>query len=387
MASTAATWITRLNEGSGGVRVAVKDLIDVAGVPTTAGSRAVAGRALPAPDDAACLLGLRSATDRGEAVIVGKANLHELADGISGINPWFGTPVNPLDPGRVPGGSSSGCAVAVGCGDADVAIGTDTGGSVRIPAACCGVAGLKTTHGRVALDGVWPLAPSLDTVGPLARDVSGLMTGMELLEPGFTAGAAPHGPIGRLRALGPDGQVLRAAPEIEEAIDAALAASGFEVVEIVMAGWLDAARAALHIIGAEAAGLHRAFALAHPDGVGDDVRQALAQGAQVGRQQLSAARSLATRWRERWEQRVFTQVSALVLPVLDNLAPRLDSDVGAGLTVRWTAPINLAGLPSLALPVRQPNNGGLPTSMQLVGPSGSEPDLLALGLLVEAATA
>src|SRR6185312_11722115 len=135
----------------------------------------------PAPRDAACLAGARAAGAR----IVGRTNLHELALGVTGINPWYGTPVNPLDPSRVPGGSSSGSAVAVATGEADVAYGSDTGGSVRIPSACCGTAGLKTTWGRIPLDGVWPLSPSFDTVGPMARDIGGLVTGMQLLEPGF----------------------------------------------------------------------------------------------------------------------------------------------------------------------------------------------------------
>src|SRR6185503_18541942 len=142
-------------------------------------------RARPAAADAACLAGLRAAIARGEACLAGKTNLHELAYGISGINRAFGTPVNPLDPALVPGGSSSGSAVAVATGEADVAYGSDTGGSIRIPAACCGTAGLKTTHGRVSLEGVWPLAISLDTIGPMATDVAGLVLGMELLEPGF----------------------------------------------------------------------------------------------------------------------------------------------------------------------------------------------------------
>jgi len=173
------TFITRLPSppGATGPRLAVKDLIDVEGVVTTAGSRAVAETARPAGRDAACMAGARAAG----AVIVGKANLHELAYGGAGINEWFGTPVNPLDPALLPGGSSSGSAVAVADGEAEVAYGSDTGGSVRIPSAFCGITGLKTTHGRISLDGVWPLAPSLDTVGPMARDVAGVITGMTLL--------------------------------------------------------------------------------------------------------------------------------------------------------------------------------------------------------------
>src|ERR1700722_15640102 len=160
-----------------GLRGAVKDLIDMAGLPATAGCFAVADSAAPAGPDASRLAGLRAGMKEGVARVVGKTNPHELAYGITGINEAFGTPVTPLDPRRVPGGSSSGSATAVAAGEADIAYGTDTGGSIRIPAACCGIAGLKTTWGRVSLDGVRPLAPSLDTVGPLAADVDGLIAG------------------------------------------------------------------------------------------------------------------------------------------------------------------------------------------------------------------
>src|ERR1039457_872397 len=142
--SGTATFITRLDTAGTGPRVAVKDIIDMAGVPTTAGSRAVGPTAVPARRDAACLAGSRAAGAR----LVGKANLHELAMLPLGTNPWFGTPVNPLDPDLIPGGSSSGSAVAVANGEADVALGSDTGGSIRIPAACCAITGLKTSYGR-----------------------------------------------------------------------------------------------------------------------------------------------------------------------------------------------------------------------------------------------
>src|SRR5437667_6395515 len=208
-----STFITKLDSAGSGPRVAVKDIIDVEGVPTTAGSRAVERSARPATEDAACLLGTRKAGAR----IVGKANLHELAMLPMGTNPWFGTPVNPLDPGLIPGGSSSGSAVAVATGEADVALGSDTGGSVRIPAACCGVFGLKTTHGRISLEGVWPLAPSMDTIGPIATSIAGLALGMELLEPGFAIATSAAGRIGRVRTNG--------LPEIEAAVDQALRAA------------------------------------------------------------------------------------------------------------------------------------------------------------------
>src|SRR6202522_1310754 len=209
-----------------GLRVAVKDLIDMAGLPTTAGCLAVADTAGPASRDATCLAGLRAAIGRGQARFVGKTNLHELAYGITGVNEAFGTPVNPLDPRRVPGGSSSGSATAVAAGEADVAYGTDTGGSIRIPAACCGIAGLKTTWGRISLDGVRPLAYTLDTVGPMARDVAGVAAGMALLEPGFTVASSAPRTVGRL--------VVDADPVVDAAVDGGLRATGFAVQRITI---------------------------------------------------------------------------------------------------------------------------------------------------------
>src|SRR5205814_382300 len=214
------TFITKLDNAGDGPRLAVKDIVDVEGVPTTAGCRAVERTAKPAGADAACLAGARAAGAR----IVGKANLHELAMLPIGTNQWFGTPVNPLDPDLIPGGSSSGSAVAVANDDADVALGSDTGGSVRIPSACCGTAGLKTTYGRVSLERIWPLAPSLDTIGPMARDISGLVLGMQLLEPGFTVAPRAATKVGRVRTSGD--------PAIEAAVDGALRAAELAVVDI-----------------------------------------------------------------------------------------------------------------------------------------------------------
>src|SRR5206468_3627425 len=242
------TFLERFAASGSGIAVAIKDLIDVEGSVTTAGSRALAD-APPAPADAACLTEIRRREATGDLWLVGKTNLHELAYGTTGINPWFGTPVNPLDAALIPGGSSSGSAVAVATGEADVALGSDTGGSVRIPAACCGVAGLKTTWGRVPLSGVWPLAPSLDTIGPLARDVAGLVTGMQLLERGFAAVSSTPADfeVGRLRGLG-----VSIDPVVEEAVDRALAAAGIAVRDVTLDGWRDTWSAADVILSAEA---------------------------------------------------------------------------------------------------------------------------------------
>ena len=368
------TFITALPHSGSGVRIAVKDLIDVEGVPTTAGCRAVAQTAQPAERDAACMAGARSAG----AAIVGKANLYELAFGASGVNEWFGTPVNPLDPGLVPGGSSSGSAVAVADGDADIAYGSDTGGSIRIPAAFCGITGLKTTHGRVSLAGVWPLAPSLDTVGPMAPDVAAVAAGMALLEPGFLLDAGPAGRVGRIRPAG-----IAADPRIDEAVDAALASSGLELTETELPGWLDAWRASDPIIGTEAAEAN-ARLLALPEARGRlsaPVLARLEQGAAVTAGQLERARAFRKAWREEVAS-ALARADLLVLPTVPFFPPPLAEAHGPGYTA-YTMPVNMTGFPALALPV--PSAHVLPASLQLIGPAGSEALLLATGAIIEAA--
>jgi amidase len=370
-----STWIVRETGPGSGLRVAVKDLIDVAGLPTTAASRAVAERAEPAAADAACLAGLRAAAARGEAHLAGKTNLHELAYGISGINAAFGTPVNPLDPTRVPGGSSSGSAVAVGSGEADVAYGSDTGGSIRIPAACCGVAGLKTTWGRIPLTGVRPLAPSLDTVGPMARDVAGLIAGMALLEPGFTVSAASPRTVGRL-ATGGD-------PAVEAAVDGALASAGWEIVPVTLPGLDSTLAAAMTVLDAEVWACNGGLAVAAPDQIGRDVLRRLQAASEISPAAVAAARQEATRWRATLSS-LWQQVQMLALPTLLGFPPTLEN-VRDMARIRGTAAlVNLAGVPALALPV--PTGGPLLASVQLIGPAGSEEQLLAAGAVLEQAT-
>lgn len=375
------TFITSLAAIGSGTRVAVKDLIDVAGLPTTSGSRALADTAQPATADAACLRGLRHWIEAGNAQLVGKTNLHELAFGVTGINPWFGTPVNPLGADLVPGGSSSGSAVAVADDVADVALGTDTGGSIRIPAACCGVAGLKTTWGRIPTEGVTPLAPSMDTVGVLARNISGLVTGMELLEEGFELPAADPASlrIGRLD--------LPAHPAVDQAIDRALARSGCSVRKVVLPDWKAADDATLTLLNAEAwqvhAGLVRSGAT-----LGADVAQRLQAAAAISPSQIATAQKVATAWRDELD-RLFETVQLLAIPTLAD-GPPLLSEASRVNDLRYTAPVNLAGLPALSLPVgaeglRSASRvavRSLPASLQLIGPAGSEALLLQAGLII-----
>ncbi|HSR87238.1 MAG TPA: amidase [Streptosporangiaceae bacterium] len=369
-----ATFITRLDHASNRTRLAVKDLIDIAGVPTTAGSRAVADTAAPAATDAPCLAGARSAG----VSIVGKVNLHELAYGASGVNHHFGTPVNPLAPDRVPGGSSSGSAVAIANDEADIAYGSDTGGSIRIPSAFCGITGLKTTHGRVSLNGVWPLAPSLDTVGPMALDVAGVAAGMTLLEPGFTVDARPAGRVGRIRPAGVDID-----PDIDAAIDLALARSGLEVVEADLAGWQEARDAVGLILDAEAADSNRILLddPARNAMLGADVRARLGQGAAITAAQLARARAFQPSWRIAMTT-ALQFVDVLALPTVMFYPPLLGEAFGRPYTA-LTNPVNLSGFPALALPV--PSAQRLPASLQLIGLPNSEALLLSTGAIVEAA--
>ena len=372
--SRVGTWIITETAAGSGLRVAVKDLIDMAGLPTTAGSRAVAEQARPAAADAPCVAGLRRAQDAGEARFAGKTNLHELAYGITGVNAWSGTPVNPLDPRRVPGGSSSGSATAVAAGEADIAYGTDTGGSIRIPAACCGITGLKTTWGRIPLDGVRPLAPSLDTVGPMARDVNGLAAGMALLEPGFTvAGTAPL-TIGTL--------AIDADPAITEAIRNGLRTAGFDVQPVTVPE-LDAVIAAsLTILEAEAWATNAALVATSAGKLGDDVRDRLRRGSAITSAQLTAAHQEVTRWKAALDD-LWRRVELLAAPGLLGFPPLLEDAASMPRIRGLTAPVNTAGLPALALPV--PARGPMPASVQLIGPPGSEDRLLAAGLVLEQA--
>ena len=365
------TFITRYDTTGPGARLAVKDLIDMEGEPTTAGCRAVAERAQPAEKDAQCLAGARAAGAR----IVGRTNLHELALGVTGVNPWYGTPVNPLDPALVPGGSSSGSAVAVATGEADVAYGSDTGGSVRIPAACCGTAGLKTTWGRVPLTGVWPLAPSFDTIGPMARDVAGLVLGMELLEPGFRVGEAGDLTVGLVP--------VEAHPAISAAIDRAVNQVEWSCSEFQIPTWDGATAQAGLLLVVEAWHSDWLLVAEHPEQIGDDVRGRLELGSSFDDAVVRDAWEAQKEWKATLES-AFSRVDLLVTPTLTVFPPSID-DAEELLVARCTLPVNLAGVPALSLPV--PSDGPLPASVQLIGPAQSEERLLAAAAVLEAAIA
>ncbi|MGC9962016.1 MAG: amidase [Acidimicrobiales bacterium] len=380
------TWLERWPAGGGdGPTVAVKDLIDVAGTVTTAGCRTLADLAVPAPVDARCIADIRRAGGR----LVGKTNLHELAFGTSGINPWFGTPPNPADPGRVPGGSSSGSAAAVALGEADFALGSDTGGSVRIPAACCAVVGLKTTHGLISLEGVWPLAPSYDTVGVLARDVARVVLGMRMLGvemlgvemPGVDkpVGDVPE-VVGRIVA-----EAVEIDPVIDAAVDAALLHAGLRSETVRMADWVDAHRAQQRLLVEEAFQCDRhLLEIDGGSGVSDEIRARLQSRSRVTAADLAAARALELTWTARLAD-VLGRYGVLALPTLAVRPPLLD-EFGSGFNV-LTSPVNFAGFPALSMPVPVAGGGPgrPPCGLQLVGLPGSEALLCTVAARVEAA--
>jgi amidase len=355
----------------GGPRLAVKDCIDVAGLPTTVGCPVIAEQAASAAQDAPVVAAAR----RAGARIVGKTNLTELCWSAVGENSWSGTPVNPVDPRRVPGGSSSGSAVAVAVGEADVALGTDTGGSVRIPAACCGVVGLKTTWGRVPAAGVYPLAPSLDTVGPLGIDVAAVELGMRLIDPGF---AVPReltlDGIGRLRP--------QADPAVDAAVDAALAAAGLRTTEVTGLDFAATQDATNVLLEAEAYRVN-AYLMPHLDRLSRHNQFNLTEAAAVTPDQVAAAERARQAVRD-WFAAALARHQFLALPTLVGPPPLL-GERGPSLTI-LTMPANLAALPALALPVPG-GSDGLPASLQLIGPPDSEQLLIALGRVIEAAIA
>ena len=361
-----------------GTVLAVKDLVAVAGLPLRAGSRTRAD-APPEPRDAAVVARLRAAG----AAVAGTVALHELAFGVSGVNDEVGFPPHPLDPARVPGGSSSGSAVAVALGEADLAIGTDTGGSVRIPAALCGVIGFKPGRGSYPLDGVQPLSPTLDHVGLLARRLAVVVAAHRAL-----TGEAVPGPPPRLR-LGVDRAGLAdAGGTIAGAVEAMLrrlAGSGVGVgVELVDADWPDRTEvldASTTIMFREAADVHRDV-LAGPraDLLGAAVRERLESGAAITAAAYDDARAAAGRI-EAHVREVLTTVDAVVGPAVPITAPTIEaarSDPGlARRLVADTRLANLTGTPAITVPL---HHHPLPAGLQITGRTDGE--TLAIAALV-----
>jgi amidase len=330
----------------------------------------VAKDATPALADAPVVENAR----RQGARIVGKTNLVELCRRIHGLNAWTGTPLNPIDPERLPGGSSSGSAVAVAQDEADVAYGTDTGGSVRVPAACCGVAGLKPTAGRIPTHGVYEFSRTLDTVGPLARDVAGLATGMRMMEPGFSVSEVDGEPLRVARVRVPDVE-----PGIDAAVDAALASAEAVITDVVISEWEEWIRAANEIMTAEGYWAQRHL-LDRADLLEERHAEDIAAGRDIPAAQVVRSRSVAMAARTHLAT-ILRDHHVIALPTLRVVPPRIGEQ--ASLTY-LTVPLNLAGMPAVSMPVPRADHD-FPASLQLVGGWYDEERLLAAAAVVEQA--
>ena len=361
-------FLTRPEDAGTGTPLAVKDLFDTAGLRTTYGSKLFADHV---PDRTAAAVARLEGAGYAN---VGKTNLHEFAYGITSSNPHFGDVPNPLAPDRSAGGSSSGSAAALAAGLADAALGTDSGGSIRIPAACCGVVGFKPSFGLVSLDGCFPLAPSYDHGGPMGRDVETCVRMLEALVPGFRRTS------------------LESLAELEVGV------AWLELAEPLVRARVQAT--AEHfprrrdvdfpfpegenpVFMREVAESHDGLFPERADAYGANVRAKLERCVQVTDAQFEAA----VRRREEYREQAAAAIEGLDLlltPTLAFVAPPAGSDELSirGAVIRLTYPFNALGWPALALPCG-PAEHGLPASVQLVAPPGEDARVLAAGALLE----
>lgn len=380
-----------------GIPIAVKDLFDTAGIRTTAGSKFFADHI---PDEDAFVVEKLKAAG---AFIIGKTNTHEIALGVTGNNPHFGTARNPRDNTRIPGGSSSGSAIAVATGMALGALGTDTGGSIRIPASLCGVVGFKPTYGRVSLRGVFPLSWNLDHVGPLTRSVKDAalllqaISSYDALDPasikmlnGDYLGHLTDDMAGRRIAFAMGDYIASADAEVLQAArDAAKVFEGMGcVIEEVGMDWLrDAGSANKTMAQADGAAVHRERLKEHLDWFGEDVRRRLQDGAKTTSTEYALARRTQAEMKKRFEL-FFEAYDLLILPTTPIPAPTIeghDAVEQAARLTRFTAPFNLTGLPALSLPCGF-TSGGLPIGLQIVSRAWGDAKTLNAGHAFEQAT-
>ncbi|CAN5117711.1 N/A [soil metagenome] len=361
------------DEQPSGIPLAVKDLFDTAGLVTTYGSPLFASHV---PAHTAPAVAALEAAGYGN---VGKTNLHEFAYGTTSENPHFGVVPNPLAPGRVAGGSSGGNAAALVLDAADVALGTDSVGSIRIPAACCGIVGFKPTYGLVSLEGCFPLASSFDHAGPMARDVETCEVAMTVLGPSFARQRLESLEEVAVAVVWIDG----ADPLVRERVlDAASRFPRRRPISLQEPKDLELGRVFMH----EVADVHRELFAENADLYGEDLRIKIERCLQV----TDAEAEAAARRRESYRDAVETALAGIDLaltPTLPCVAPRIGAGAPGDLALREdlisrTFPFNALGWPALALPCGRAEDG-LPASIQLVGRAGTDALVLAAGKLLE----
>jgi len=380
-----------------GLPIAVKDLYDTKGIRTTSGSKFFTDN-IP-QEDAFVVQKIKKAG----AQIIGKTNTHEIALGVTNNNPHFGACRNPWDITRTPGGSSGGSAVAVATGMATAAIGTDTGGSIRIPASLCGVVGLKPTYGRVSLRGILPLSWNLDHAGPITRKVEDaalmlqVMSGYDELDPtslktlpGDYYSHLRDGMSERKIALAVGSFIEEADAEVLESVRKAakiLEEQGVIITEVNVDFLKEAALANAIMTQADGAAFHRERMKEHPDWFGADVRLRLETGAAFTSSEYSLARRTQTEIKRRCEI-LFDEYDVLLLPTTPIPAPVLEGENAierARQLTRFTSPFNLAGLPALSVPCGFTNEG-LPIGLQIISRAWNEAGVLRAGYAFQEAT-
>lgn len=361
-------WLARPERAGAGEPLAVKDLLDTAGLATTYGSLLFADHVPESSAESVLLL------ETAGYAVAGKTNLHEFAYGISSQNPHYGTVPNPLAPGRLAGGSSGGSAAAIAAGDVELALGSDSAGSIRIPAAWCGVVGFKPTHGLVSVEGCFPLAPSYDVVGPMAASVEGCERLIEVMAPGFE-----RLELESLEELEVGVAWLdRADPVVRERVlEAAAVFPRRRSIELPLApsNRADFMR--------EAADVHRALFPGHEELYGENVRGKIERCLRVADSEVAAAVRERAEYRERVAEAA-GEVDLLVTPAVPFAAPPAEVDeleIRAGGT-SLTYPFSTLGWPALALPCGL-SEDGLPVSVQLAAAARADARVLAAGRLLE----
>jgi aspartyl-tRNA(Asn)/glutamyl-tRNA(Gln) amidotransferase subunit A len=360
-------WLARPDEPGAGVPVAVKDLLDTAGLTTTYGSALFAEHVPAVSAETVRLI------EAAGFVVAGKTNLHEFAYGISSQNPHYGTVPNPAAPGRLAGGSSGGSAAAIAAGEVELALGSDSAGSIRIPAAWCGVVGFKPTYGLVSVEGCFPLAPSFDVVGPMASSVKGCEELLRVLAPGYAPAE-----LESLEELEVGVAWLdHAEPLVRERVaEVAALFPRRRSVELPLA---PENRADFML---EAADVHRALFPGNEELYGDNVRGKIERCLRVTDGEAAAADRARAEYRDRVAE-AFDGLDLVVTPTVPFVSPPADIDElelrGAGTSL--TYPFSALGWPALALPCG-PAEDGLPASVQLAAPAGSDARVLAAGRLL-----
>ncbi len=371
-----------------GMPIAIKANISLAGEEMHAGSKVLSGSI--AQHDASVVQRLKQAG----AIIIGSTNMHEFAWGGTTNNPHYGASSNPWDETRIPAGSSGGSGVAAAVRSALAALGTDTGGSIRLPAAMNGITGLRPGVGRLATDGIFPLATSLDTVGPLARYAEECEVLFNVLLGKRNAGAlCPLPDLRGLRVGLLEDQHLDVQPAVAAAYQSMVGwfnASGAGCETLKFSGLDQAVNALVLINLAEPSSLHAAWLAEKPEEYGTDVRLLLQAGLSISAVEYLQAQRYRTSLRQQMLQH-FRNVDVILMPTLPFTAPHKgqkqvrigdrDDSVLTG-NMRFNALASLSALPGISLPAGF-DAGGLPVGMQLVGTDRSEPQLLALGRLFQ----